>query len=93
METCQVEPLAAERVQGLTDPAETGNLQYLETRIQINEQRGTSTEGIQGVEIVKSVVYGGLVESVTSLGVVSSAASSNVTTRRFFRMWTVILFF
>lgn len=68
-------------------------MQYLETRIQINEQRGTSTEGIQGVEIIKSIVYGGLVESVTSLGVVSSAASSNVTTSKFFRMWIVIAFF
>ncbi|KAK1392126.1 hypothetical protein POM88_011182 [Heracleum sosnowskyi] len=85
-ETCQVEPLAAQRVQDLTDPAETGNLQDLETRIQIIEQRGTSTDGIQGVEIIKSIVYGGLVESVTSLVVVSSAASSNVTTLNVFAL-------
>jgi len=30
-------------------------------------------------EIVKSIVYGGLVESITSLGIVSSAASSGAT--------------
>ncbi|KAL8127651.1 membrane protein of ER body-like protein [Apium graveolens] len=86
VETCQVEQLAAQRVQDLTEPAESGNLQNLETRIQINEQRGTSTEGIQGVEIIKSIVYGGLVESVTSLGVVSSAASSKVTTLNVFAL-------
>lgn len=30
-------------------------------------------------EIIKSIVYGGLVESITSLGIVSSAASSGAT--------------
>ncbi|KAK1379171.1 hypothetical protein POM88_025915 [Heracleum sosnowskyi] len=79
VETCQVEPLAAQRVQDLTDPAEIGNLQDLETRIQINEQRGTSTNGIQGVEIIKSIVYGGdlkllAVAAVALLGIIILAA-------------------
>lgn len=31
-------------------------------------------------EIVKSIVYGGLAESITSLGIVTSAASANTGT-------------
>ncbi|CAK9163439.1 unnamed protein product, partial [Ilex paraguariensis] len=34
-------------------------------------------EGSKSVEIIKSIVYGGLVESITSLSVVSSAAASD----------------
>lgn len=33
--------------------------------------------GFRGVEVIKSIVYGGLVESITSLGVLSSAAGSD----------------
>nr|GLL33266.1 membrane protein of ER body-like protein isoform X2 [Ipomoea trifida] len=36
--------------------------------------------GSKSVEVVKSVVYGGLMESITSLSVVSSAAASGATT-------------
>lgn len=36
--------------------------------------------GSRALEIVKCIVYGGLVESITSLSVVSSAAASDVTT-------------
>ncbi|KAL1822346.1 hypothetical protein ACET3Z_009124 [Daucus carota] len=86
VETCPVEPVAAQRMQNLTDPAKSGNLQYPETRIQINEQRHTSTEGIQVMEIIKSIIYGGLVESITSLSVVSSAAGSYVTTLNVFAL-------
>ncbi|WOG90937.1 hypothetical protein DCAR_0310184 [Daucus carota subsp. sativus] len=86
VETCPVEPLAAQRMQNLTDPAESGNLQYPEIRMQINEQRHTSTEGIQGMEIIKSIIYGGLVELITSLAVVSSAAGSYVTTLNVFAL-------
>ncbi|KAL8095592.1 hypothetical protein AgCh_036854 [Apium graveolens] len=76
IESSQTEEPDAQ-VQNLTNAAEIGNLQQLEARIQINEQRGISTEGIQGLDIIKSIVYGGLVESITSLGVVSSAAGSD----------------
>ena len=78
-------------MQNLTDPAESGNLQYPEIRIQINEQRHTSTEGIQGMEIIKSIIYGGLVELITSLALVSSAAGSYVTTRKFFYILCTII--
>ncbi|XP_017254288.1 membrane protein of ER body-like protein isoform X2 [Daucus carota subsp. sativus] len=78
--TSQTEDPDAQRVQDLTNPAETENLQHLETRIQINEQSDISAEGIRGLEIIKSIVYGGLVESISSLGVVSSAAGSDAAT-------------
>lgn len=79
IETSQIgEPDA--QVQDLTNAAEIGNLQQLEAQIRI---KGVSTEGIQGPEIIKSIVYGGLVESITSLGVVSSAAGSDSPTCKF----------
>lgn len=34
----------------------------------------------RGLEILKSIVYGGLIESITSLGVVSSAAGGGAST-------------
>lgn len=82
IETSQIEEPDAQ-VQDLTNAAEIGNLEQLEAQIQINEQRGISTEGIEGLEIIKSIVYGGLVESITSLGVVSSAAGSDSPTCKF----------
>lgn len=80
VEASEIEPAAAQRLQGITVSAETGNLPRTETQIHVNEQRGTSAEGIQGVDIIKSIVYGGLVESITSLGVVSSAAGADTAT-------------
>ncbi|XP_077249274.1 membrane protein of ER body-like protein [Tasmannia lanceolata] len=50
-----------------------------ETRIDMDDQRveiATTHEW----EVLKSIVYGGLIESITSLGVVSSAAGSDATT-------------
>ncbi|KAK9122458.1 hypothetical protein Syun_020075 [Stephania yunnanensis] len=38
------------------------------------------TRRIHNLEIVKSIVYGGLIESITSLGVVSSAAGGDAST-------------
>ncbi|XP_027905105.1 membrane protein of ER body-like protein isoform X3 [Vigna unguiculata] len=46
------------------------------TEIYIGEQPRAEVGEHQEWEILKSIVYGGLVESITSLGVVSSAASS-----------------
>lgn len=83
VEASEIEPAAAQRLQGITVSAETGNLPHTETQIHVNELRGTSTGGIQGVDIIKSIVYGGLVESITSLGVVSSAAGADTTTCKF----------
>jgi len=35
------------------------------------------------LDILKSIVYGGLIESITSLGVVSSAVASGASTRKY----------
>lgn len=43
------------------------------------------------LEILKSVVYGGLIESLTSLSVVTSAASADATTCRIFYFHFIIL--
>ncbi|CAH9074532.1 unnamed protein product [Cuscuta europaea] len=40
----------------------------------------TGKSGSQSIEVVKSIVYGGLAESITSLSLVSSAAASGATT-------------
>lgn len=40
----------------------------------------TESQGSRSLEIVKSILYGGLMESITSLSVVSSAAASEATT-------------
>jgi hypothetical protein len=40
-------------------------------------------KGAKKLEIVKSIVYGGLIESITSLSVVTSAAGAEATTCKF----------
>ena len=55
----------------------------------IQESRGeiltrlTGTGDSKSLEIVKSIVYGGLMEFITSLSIVTSAAASGATTRKF----------
>ncbi|XP_017428028.1 membrane protein of ER body-like protein isoform X7 [Vigna angularis] len=59
-------------------PAKSGIITELPTLIPTLQPRDEVGEP-QGWEIVKSIVYGGLVESITSLGIVSSAVSSGAT--------------
>ncbi|THF97998.1 membrane protein of ER body-like protein isoform X1 [Camellia sinensis] len=40
----------------------------------------TEARGFQGLDVIKSIVYGGLIESITSLGIVSSAAGADAAT-------------
>lgn len=61
-------------------PAESTTI--TETQIETVQPRDEVGEP-QGWEILKSIVYGGLVESITSLGIVSSAVSSGVTPCKF----------
>jgi hypothetical protein len=49
------------------------------TQVVIGEEPRNEVGEPKKWEIVKSIVYGGLVESITSLGIVSSAASSGAT--------------
>ncbi|KAK8465278.1 hypothetical protein PHAVU_009G040800 [Phaseolus vulgaris] len=57
-------------------PTEGAIVSETHTEIDIGEQPGAEIGEHQEWEMLKSIVYGGLVESITSLGVVSSAASS-----------------
>ncbi|XP_017419944.2 membrane protein of ER body-like protein isoform X2 [Vigna angularis] len=57
-------------------PTEGDIVTEAHTEIYIGEQPRAEIGEHQEWEILKSIVYGGLVESITSLGVVSSAASS-----------------
>ncbi|RDY09826.1 Membrane protein of ER body-like protein, partial [Mucuna pruriens] len=60
-------------------PVEGVTITASRTQVQIVEQPRDEVSEPQGWEVLKSVVYGGLVESITSLGVVSSAVSSGAT--------------
>lgn len=51
----------------------------LETRIDIGKQRVDQAIAHEW-DILKSIVYGGLIESILSLGLVSSAAGADATT-------------
>lgn len=53
-----------------------------QSRTQI-EGRGAGAGEAHEWDILKSIVYGGLIESITSLGVVSSAAGAGADTRKF----------
>ncbi|KAK7317050.1 hypothetical protein RJT34_00962 [Clitoria ternatea] len=57
-------------------PVEGAIVAETHTQIYIGEQPRAEIAEPQEWEILKSIVYGGLIESITSLGVVSSAASS-----------------
>lgn len=65
--------------------AELGTSPHLTTGIDVVvEQSGADAGETYEIEIIKSVVYGGLVESITSLGVVSSAAGGGTPTCKYF---------
>ncbi|GAA0147846.1 transporter [Lithospermum erythrorhizon] len=49
-------------------------------QVRVVERRGSEGGESYGIEIIKSIVYGGLVESITSLSVVSSAAGGGAAT-------------
>ena len=52
-----------------------------------------SQQGAIKYEILRSIVYGGLIESITSLGVVTSAASANATTCKCLEFLFCFLFY
>lgn len=57
-------------------PVEGAVVPGSDTQVLIDEQPRDETGERQQWEVLKSIVYGGLVESITSLGIVSSAVSS-----------------
>ncbi|XP_052170585.1 uncharacterized protein LOC127786887 isoform X3 [Diospyros lotus] len=66
-----VEPAAAQGVQDIIPSAKTKPFPHRES---------AEARGFHGMDIIKSIVYGGLVESITSIGVVLSAAGADATT-------------
>ncbi|XP_027333167.1 membrane protein of ER body-like protein isoform X2 [Abrus precatorius] len=58
-------------------PVEEAVVTKTQTQIDVEEQPRAEIGEPQGLEVVKSIVYGGLIESITSLGIVSSAAGSD----------------
>ena len=60
-------------------PAEGAIMKESHTQTCIGEQSTAETGEPKEWEILRSIVYGGLVESITSLGIVASAASSGAT--------------
>ncbi|KAK9291622.1 hypothetical protein L1049_019571 [Liquidambar formosana] len=69
---------ASQMEQSIIVSGETGILPL--TQIIEGEQKGAEARDVQGWDILKSIVYGGLIESITSPGVVSSAAGADAAT-------------
>ncbi|TXG48469.1 hypothetical protein EZV62_024344 [Acer yangbiense] len=70
---------------GQTLPGQTQPGQTLPGQTQLGQTQPGNMQPVRTIEssnwdILKSIVYGGLVESITSLGVVSSAAGAGATT-------------
>ncbi|XP_010250809.1 PREDICTED: membrane protein of ER body-like protein isoform X3 [Nelumbo nucifera] len=61
-------------------PESMRNVLPHETEISICEQRSHETRRIHKWDVLNCIIYGGLIESIISLGVVSSAAGSDATT-------------
>ncbi|GAV69110.1 VIT1 domain-containing protein [Cephalotus follicularis] len=72
---------SSQQVQNIAVSTEAGIfLTQTETQIHVVEHRRTEVSEAYGIDILKSIVYGGLIESITSLGVVSSAAGAGAST-------------
>ena len=63
-----------------TNGARNSHLSDITPLVAISHAGSTKQSGNKIVEILKSIVYGGLTESVTSLGIVISAASAHAST-------------
>ncbi|OAY51217.1 hypothetical protein MANES_05G196600v8 [Manihot esculenta] len=76
VETKSGAPAAPQMAQNVDGSLEATSLLLSGSHMYINEERGAEVT----VDILKSIVYGGLIESITSLGVVSSAAGAGSAT-------------
>lgn len=80
VESEAVSTVASQMQQDLTISEQTTTSANLTTNISVTEATGVDIRQAYQIEIIKSIVYGGLVESITSLGVVSSAAGGDTAT-------------
>ncbi|CAK9156938.1 unnamed protein product, partial [Ilex paraguariensis] len=74
-----IESTATQRAENIGNSPKTGHTPHTTTQLHVGRVSSTARE-VHGVEIIKSIVYGGLIESITSLGVVSSAAAGDAAT-------------
>ncbi|KAL6509208.1 hypothetical protein OROGR_022518 [Orobanche gracilis] len=70
----------SETVEGITSLSETASLLQSPTQGNIAGRERTEERKEYEIEVIKSIVYGGLAESITSLSVVSSAAGGGAAT-------------
>lgn len=75
-ETLPVEQSSSLRVQDVDTSVQERILPESGTQTLVDHCQGAAASEAPQWDILKSVVYGGLVESITSLGVVSSAAAA-----------------
>ncbi|XP_073033368.1 membrane protein of ER body-like protein isoform X2 [Primulina eburnea] len=73
-------PSASEIEQGITVSEETVGERLPPAQIGVTLSERTEVNNDFAIEVVKSIVYGGLAESITSLSVLSSAAGADITT-------------
>ena len=77
VEVEQVEPAVSKRAHNIVVPVEAEILPQSRTQIYVGEQIDAEVAEAYEWDILKSIVYGGLIESITSLGVVLSAAGAD----------------
>ncbi|KAA8533500.1 hypothetical protein F0562_031066 [Nyssa sinensis] len=75
-----VEPAASQTAKNIIASAETETSPHIAIQVRVTDPKGTEAREFYGLEIIKSTVYGGLIESITSLGVVSSAVGAYAAT-------------
>lgn len=68
-------PAPSHIAEGIILPTAAATASQSETQVSTADRGGE-----RKIEVIKSLVYGGLAESITSLSVVSSAAGSGATT-------------
>ncbi|XP_073016634.1 membrane protein of ER body-like protein [Primulina eburnea] len=66
--------------QNIVYPEETNSALHSAPQVTVADAEGTEVRNESEIEVIKSIVYGGLAESITSLGVVSSAAGGGAAT-------------
>jgi hypothetical protein len=71
-----IEPAASQRAQNTVPPVGAEMLHQSGSPMIVGEQIGREFGEAHEWDILKSTVYGGLIESITSLGVVLSAAGA-----------------
>lgn len=79
-ETQSVEQTSSLRVQDVDTSSQERLLPESGTQTLVDHRQGAAESEALQWDILKCIVYGGLVESITSLGVVSSAAAAGAST-------------